>query len=93
MLSGSGLPEPTVARLRSWANMTVQMQLSAAIELARSELAALAEIEAIDLPGPSHPVNSGDMLTAGDRAQSHVDWVFGVPGCGNRQPPNYRRFS
>lgn len=78
ILQQSGLPEVTQQRLMRGRYDTPD-QLTAAIEDARAELAALAEADVVQLPGgpPRQRVAAGDMVTGLDQLENAMNWVFG----------------
>lgn len=90
-LSTSGLPQATQARIRSGRYATPQ-ELTAAIDAAKTELAALAEESVIQMGGqaPRQAVTAGDMIEPLEQVESHVNWMFGVEGA-ELPPFNYRR--
>ncbi len=87
-LSNSGLPQRTRERLAQ-ATYATPEALDAAISQSREELAEIAQANVIDFGGKS-PRISG-MRTDLDRAQSNVDWFFGVEGA-EAPAYNLRRF-
>lgn len=90
LIGGSGLPAPVQARL-SRGQYDSPAAVSAAIDEARSELAALQEAQTVQV-GNRPPRGTIHVFDALDDARGIVEYFFGVTGAA-LPPSNLRRFS